>query len=79
MGKWKRPWGKFKPPERKSYLCVFNDGGDGDNNMNVGVAIYDSIYKTHFIYPSWLTSAQDERMVWWKELPNPPKESSWVK
>lgn len=77
MSKWKRPWGRKKPPEDKSYLCVFNDGGDGDDHLNVGFAYYDSDAKgknKHLIIPEWLNSCGDESMRYWKELPELPKD-----
>ena len=72
--KWKRPWGIKKPPEKETYLCVFNDGGRGDDHLNVGVAVYDCDCERHFIYPEWLNSAGDEQMRYWKEMPDTPKE-----
>ncbi len=66
---WKRPW-IDKPPEEESYICVFNDGGDEDTYLTVGLAVWNDKEKCHYIEPYWLKI--DAYMRFWIELPQPP-------
>jgi len=68
---WKRPW-IDSPPKDESYICVFNDGGDEDDYLSTGLAVYNDKEKTHYIEPYWLQI--DAYMRFWMELPEPPKE-----
>jgi predicted Zn-ribbon and HTH transcriptional regulator len=66
---WKRPWIE-KTPKDRSYICVFNDGGDGDDYLTTGLAVYNDREDTHYIEPDYLQI--DAYMRFWCELPKPP-------
>ena len=66
---WKRPW-IDTPPKDDSYICVYNDGGDKDDYLYVGIALYNEKEKCHNIHPEYLKI--DSYMRFWAPLPEPP-------